>query len=176
MKRNIIIGIVVLALGFIGYFFFAPRKSPGRKDEFTNGDLSIKVAYSQPSKRGRLIFGEAKDGALQPYGKYWRVGANEATQITFSRDVDFSGKAVKAGSYHLYAVPGATTWIVALSGDTSYWGAQEPDYSKDVVRVEVPAGTNSTPVEKFLISFSASGPVTYMDLAWDTALIRIEIK
>ena len=43
----------------------------------------VKVLYSRPLKKGRAIFGE-----LVPFGKEWRLGANEATTITFYNAVD----------------------------------------------------------------------------------------
>ena len=60
----------------------------------------IEITYGQPSKRGRVIFGE-----LVPYGEIWRAGANEATEITFKKDMSFAGKQVKAGTYALFTIP-----------------------------------------------------------------------
>jgi hypothetical protein len=47
--------------------------------------IKLKVSYSSPSKKGRLIFGREQDNALLPYGKVWRTGANEATLIELAR-------------------------------------------------------------------------------------------
>ncbi|MEJ0056894.1 MAG: DUF2911 domain-containing protein [Bacteroidota bacterium] len=56
------------------------KKSPIKTETYSDQGLDIKVVYCQPYKKGRVIFGEERDGALQPYGKYWRLGANAATQ------------------------------------------------------------------------------------------------
>ena len=40
--------------------------------------LVARVIFSRPQKNGRAIFGE-----LLEYGKVWRLGANEATEIEF---------------------------------------------------------------------------------------------
>jgi hypothetical protein len=61
----------------------------------------VRVTYSRPLKNGREVFGK-----LVPYGKVWRTGANEATEIKFYQDVEFGGKKVKAGSYSLFTIPG----------------------------------------------------------------------
>src|SRR3989337_699038 len=45
-------------------------------------DNYIKITYSQPQKKNREIFGN-----LVPYGKIWRTGANEATEITTTQDI-----------------------------------------------------------------------------------------
>ena len=60
----------------------------------------IKVLYGRPKKNGREIFGN-----VIPYGKIWRVGANEATEVIFYNDVVFGETEVKAGTYVLYAIP-----------------------------------------------------------------------
>src|SRR6476620_3840718 len=44
--------------------------------------LLARVIYGRPQKNGRVIFGE-----LVEYGKIWRLGANEATEIEFYKDV-----------------------------------------------------------------------------------------
>src|SRR5690606_27642090 len=69
------------------------RKSPPMREvqELASGG-TVTIEYSQPSVRGRKIF-----GGLVPYGKLWRTGANEATVIEFSRNVKINGKPVEAG-------------------------------------------------------------------------------
>src|SRR6266496_6809815 len=141
MKKKIFIGLGVLVLAFVLFLVYTAMfpKSPTTSAEFSDRGLDIKVSYSQPSKRGRLIFGEAKDKALQPYGKYWRLGANAATEITFSKNINFAGKPVNAGSYRMYAVPGASSFQVFLNSETGiYFGVNEPDYTKDILKVDVP--------------------------------------
>ena len=83
MKKKILIGagIFILILIF-GYFYLDYRNnalSPHGNVKYDKNNLTIEIPYSRPSKRGRLIFGPEKDGALQPYGVYWRLGANNAT-------------------------------------------------------------------------------------------------
>ena len=116
MKKKIYVGLAVLGVLLVGFFLYASlvvaKRSPIKTATYNDKGLDIKVVYCQPYKKGRLIFGEEKDGALQPYGKYWRLGANAATEITFSKNVNFAGKPVNAGSYRMYAVPGASSFQV----------------------------------------------------------------
>src|SRR5438105_3715213 len=68
-----------------------------------------RVIYGRPQKSGRPIFGN-----LVEYGQVWRLGANEATEIEFYRDVMISNKKIKKGRYTLYAIPETNAWTVII--------------------------------------------------------------
>jgi len=88
----------------------APSPTQTVKQDFA---LSyVEVNYSRPAMKGRTIMGD-----LVPYGKVWRTGANSATTITFGDDVNFGGKAVKAGKYGLLTIPGQSEWTIILTKD-----------------------------------------------------------
>ena len=178
MIKKILIGLGIILIaffGFVAYNMLFP-KSPKASASINDGDLSISVTYCQPSKRGRLIFGEENDGALQPYGKYWRLGANAPTEITFNKDVNFAGQPVIAGTYRMYAVPDAESFQISLnSGIGAMSGAPEPDYSLDVLKVDIPVV--STPeTEKFVINFIKEAQGINMDFVWDQILVRVPIQ
>jgi hypothetical protein len=177
MKRKIIFGIVAALVLVVAYFFLRPPKSPAKTSSFSDRGLDIKVNYSQPYKKGRLIFGEEKDGALQPYGKYWRLGANAATEITFSKNITFAGQPVNAGSYRMYAVPGPTSFQISLNSElgVNFTAANEPDYTKDVLKVDLPVETVDE-TEQFVINFSADSVGVNMDFVWDKTRVRVPIK
>jgi hypothetical protein len=178
MLKKILLGVGVILLGIVGYIGYGILfpKSPNKTSTFSENGLEIKVTYSQPYKKGRLIFGEAKDGALQPYGKYWRLGANAATEITFNKDINFAGKPVKAGSYRMYAVPGANSFQLSLNSELGvFLGAGEPDYSKDVLKVDVPVTPSSTETEQFIVNFASDPAGVNMDFVWDKIIVRVPI-
>lgn len=178
MKKKIYYGLglmVIVVIGYVGYMAMVSRSlSPSKTTTFNHGGLDVTVTYCRPSKRGRLIFGEAT-GALVQYGKYWRLGANDATEITFSKNINFAGKPVDAGTYRMYAIPGANSWQVVLNSQLEQSGATEPDYTLDVVRVEVSAGTAQSETEVFTIDFASDGPTTNMTFVWDKTLITVPI-
>ena len=185
MLKKILIGIGIVLLGVVGYGIYLSQTtknlSPADVAQYDGSDLAITVNYSQPSKRGRLIFGEEKDGALQPYGKKWRVGANEATEIVFSSDVMISGNTLNKGRYSLYAIPGKDRWIISFNSNVGYWGAgifSDPfDESKDVLRVEVPVMNTMNATEQFKISFDEiMNNNVMMVLKWDQTQINIPIS
>jgi hypothetical protein len=178
MIKKIFIGLGVLLLAFVlfvAYGIMFPT-SPLKTTEFSDGGLDIKVTYSQPYKKGRLIFGEEKDGALQPYGKYWRLGANAATEITFSKNITIAGQPLNAGTYRMYAVPGATTFQIGLNSELgTFLAVREPDYSLDVLKVDVPVQTAPTETEQFTINFASDSTGIKMDFLWDKVLVSVPI-
>jgi Protein of unknown function (DUF2911) len=178
MKKIILIGVVVLVVLAVGGFFYLRYEnslSPQETTTFSSQGLNLKVVYCRPSKRGRLIFGEEKDGALQPFGKYWRLGANAATELTFDKNIVFAGKPVNAGTYRMYAVPGATAFQISLNSELGKGGASEPNYSLDVVKVDVPVKEPSDVTEKFLITFDNDSSVVNMNLIWDKTWVKVPI-
>lgn len=179
MLKKIGIGIGVLFLAVVAFFVYGMLfpASPPTSTSFSAQGLDITVNYSQPSKKGRVIFGDEDSGALQPYGKYWRLGANAATEITFSQDVSFAGESVSAGTYRMYAVPGPNSFEISLNSELDvFLGVVEPDYSMDVVKVDVPTSTPPSEVETFTISFEESGTDILMNIAWDQTLVAVPIQ
>lgn len=179
MLKKILIGVGSVLLVTVGYFTYLNMfpKSPPTMAETSDRGLDIKVTYGQPSKRGRVIFGEEATGALQPYGKYWRFGANAATEITFSKNINFAGQSVNAGSYRMYTVPGEQSFKVVLNSELGVrlmarWDA---NHELDVASVDVPVQMAPSEVEKFTISFRSDSVGTIMDCAWDRTLISIPI-
>src|SRR5688572_22045868 len=125
MKKKIIIGalvlVVLLAIAFVYLNHRNRTLSPAGKTELAVNGLTVSIPYSRPSVRGRLIFGTEQQKALQPYGKYWRLGANESTEITVNKDMLFNGQPVKAGTYRMYAVPGPDSFDIALNSGLGTW-------------------------------------------------------
>jgi len=180
MKKKIFIGIGVAFLLFVIWsvygLFFATPLSPPATAAYNEGGLEITITYSQPSKKGRLIFGEEKDNALQPYGKYWRLGANAATEITFNKDVTFGGEPIKAGTYRMYAVPGANAFKVILNSETGvFFGAVEPDHELDVVTIDAPVQKPATEVETFTIGYSTTDTGVTINFTWVQTLFTVPV-
>lgn len=129
-----------------------------------------RVIYSRPQKDNRVIFGQ-----LVEYGKVWRLGANEATEIEFFRDVTIGGKKVLKGRYTMYAIPTETKWTIILNKDMDTWGAFVYDEKKDVLRTDVPVQTLSTPVDAFSMNFNKSDKGMDLFIAWDNASVTLPI-
>jgi len=107
-----------------------------------------RVIYSRPQKNNRTVFGE-----LIEYNTVWRMGANEATEIEFYRDVKIGGKKIFKGKYTMYALVNPTEWTLILNKETDTWGAFKYDQKKDVTRVKVPVQQSLVPADVFTIFF-----------------------
>jgi hypothetical protein len=131
-----------------------------------------RVIYGRPQKNARSIFGD-----LVPYDMVWRVGANEATEIEFYRDVKIDGKKVSKGRYTLYAIPSPEKWTLVLNKETDTWGAFGYDEKKDLLRVDVKVINLADPVEIFTICFQGSEKnKTSLLIAWDNQQVQLPIS
>ena len=124
--------------------------------------LVARVVYSRPQKNGRVVFGE-----LVEYGKVWRLGANEATEIEFFRDVKIGNNKLKKGRYTLYAIPATDKWTLIFSKDTDTWGAFKYDAKKDVLRFDIKAEKLTDDVEAFTMYFEKAAIGANLVMAWD---------
>ncbi|HMC01926.1 MAG TPA: DUF2911 domain-containing protein [Flavobacteriaceae bacterium] len=130
-------------------------------------EKTVKVIYSRPQLRGRTV------ESLTPYGKVWRTGANEATEITFYKDVTFGSTPVKAGTYSLFTIPGEKEWTFIISSDVDVWGAYSYDKANDVARATGTVTEGKKIIEPFSIAFDDEGS---MHFGWGTVRVSVPIK
>lgn len=164
------------------------RPSPMGMARITLGDAYVRVVYSRPYKRGRdNIFGSEESGALVPFGKLWRTGANEATEITVTKDVLVGDKRLPAGTYSLFTTPGAEAWTIhfnsalGLSGTGRFnpeTGQFEDLYdpANNVVEVTATPAKLDEEVDQFTISFEPTEGGADMVLRWITTGVRVPIR
>ena len=134
--------------------------------------LVARVIYGRPQKNDRSIFGD-----LVPYDMIWRVGANEATEIEFFRDVKIDGKKVVKGRYTLYAIPSADKWTLVLNKETDTWGAFGYDQKKDVIRTDVKVDTRPDIIDVFTICFEGKEKnKTSLMIGWDNKEVHMPIS
>ncbi|MEX0638849.1 MAG: DUF2911 domain-containing protein [Balneolaceae bacterium] len=148
------------------------RRSPIVISALNHDDTYIKVVYGQPYKRGREIF-----GGLEPFGEVWRTGANEATEITLTDDIQMAGYTVEEGTYSLFTIPETEEWTVILNTQLGQWGAfsYNPDY--DYLRFQIPAEETEEIVEALTITLEeVTGQSSSMSIAWDDTHINIPIE
>jgi hypothetical protein len=188
MKKSLLLGLLLLSLGAVrAQNFWGLDKSPMDiayyPDDFAHdrkfapqkvGDRAfVRVIYSRPSKKEREVFGK-----MIPYGKVWRLGANEATEIKFYQDVLIQGKTVKAGTYALFAIPNDTEWTIILNSELDHWGAYSYKETNDVLRVNVAVKPLAEALESFSIQFSkgATDKEALLRMGWDKTAVELPIS
>ena len=138
----------------------------------SDAPVVARVIYGRPQKNDRSIFGD-----LVPYDLVWRIGANEATEIEFYRDVKIDGKKLPKGRYTLYAIPSTEKWTLVLNKETDTWGAFGYDSKKDVLRTDVKVITRPDIIEVFTICFEGTDKTkTSLMVAWDNKEVHMPIK
>jgi hypothetical protein len=152
-----------------------PIPSPNATVSQTIGVTKVEVVYSRPHVKGasrkedRVIW-----GALVPYDKVWRTGANSVTKITFDGDVTVEGQKLAAGAYGLFTIPGQTEWTVIFNKQAT---GSPADYKaeNDVLRVK--ANTQAIPMrELFTIGFpQVTTNSAEMVLVWEKLAVVVNI-
>lgn len=151
-----------------------PKASPFAKIEQEVGLSKITIEYSRPAVRGRQIF-----GSLVPYGRIWRVGANESTKITFDSAVEVMGQSIPKGTYALYAFPEEGEWQLVFHTNTGHWGDGRDNYNpdEDWLRVAVKPEKNEIHQENFMIAFdSITHNAAHLKLLWANTKMTIPLR
>lgn len=169
--RSILSVILLLTLvGAVAAQPAHPRKSPVSIAAAAANGGYIKVVYGSPYVNDREIF-----GALVPFGQVWRTGANEATEITFTKDVSFGGTSVPAGTYSLFSIPGPTEWTLILNKDLGMCGGYTYKEANDLARVKVPISTLAVIQDPFRITLKTEESTVTMTLAWASTAVALPI-
>jgi DUF2911 family protein len=166
-----------LLLSTVSFGQKKPQASPRDSVSGTVAGAKIKIWYGSPAVKGRTIGKE-----IAPYGKVWRLGANEATTFTTSKDIKVEGKALKAGTYTLYATPNESEWKFMfnsqlMDGTRPIWGIKmdgstTDDPSKDVLVVTVKPMKAKEAHERMKFELDKKGFV----LLWGDIAVPVMIK
>lgn len=126
-------------------------------------DPQIKVLYCRPNMKERVVF-----GGLVPYGKLWRLGANEATEVTFMQPVEIGGKSVNAGTYTMNATIHPDHWMIHISSELGVAGTANLDPDKIVASAMAKVKNQASAREAFTIGFKkVNSDKVYMVFDWE---------
>jgi hypothetical protein len=169
--------ILVVLLAFTAQNLFAQKftkldTSPMDLASYKKkGETLVKVYYSRPQKNDREVFGK-----LIKYGKVWRLGANENTEIIFATDVKINGLTVKAGTYSMFAIPNENEWTIVINSEVNKWGHFFYSDKNDVVRINTPVEEPKENVEAFSMSFDKTKDGAILYMAWDNVQVALPIE
>lgn len=115
----------------------------------------VTITYGRPySKKPGTSEPRKIWGGLVPWGKAWRMGADEATLLITQQPLVIGGATVPAGAYTLYMVPqenGASK--LAISKRIGQWGVPV-DESQDLARVDLTKSSLDKPVDQFTMAIA----------------------
>ena len=159
------------------------RPSPVGLSRISMGDTYVFVVYGQPYKRGRNnIFGTKESGALVPFGERWRTGANEASEITFTKPVEIAGKPLAAGTYSLFTTPRADSWSIHFNSRLGLDGTGmlvDGKFSEvnldptDVLTVTAKPTAVKQEVDQFTIAFERTAAGADLVIRWILTEVRV---
>lgn len=164
MKKLLLLAVAAITFGGA----IAQERKRASPHETVSNEV-VSVTYGRPYKKGRVIFGQ-----LEKFGTVWRVGADEATEITFKKDGSFGGQPVKAGTYTLFAIINEKEWEIILNTELKQWGAYgyEKIKDKNVLSSKVPTQKTASVVEQLTITAEADGLI----ISWDDTMVKIPYK
>lgn len=174
MIKTISLAFMAIALGFNtqAQTVKVPAPSPLQtlKQNFALSEITLE--YSRPGAKGRVVFGD-----VVPFGKVWRTGANGSTKITFGEDVKVEGKAVKAGTYALYSIPGKDSFTFMLYKDLKL-GGDVSNYTSEneLIRFTVKSGKLTEKVETFTMNISdITASSSNIELTWENTRVCFNV-
>jgi hypothetical protein len=138
------------------------------------GPAKITVDYYAPSMHGRKVM-----GGLVPYGQVWCTGANVATAVTTSADLQLGdathGLRLPKGSYSIWTIPGDKEWTLIVNKETGQFHLNY-NASRDFGRMKMNVTSLDSPVETFRIDLRPEqGNKGILALVWEKTEASVPI-
>lgn len=174
MRKSRLLLLLIICLTSISNAFAQdpelPAPSPLSTVSQKVGLATVKITYSRPSVKGRIVFGN-----LVPFNEVWRTGANQCTQIEFDRDILINNEKVAAGKYALFTIPTEGDWTIILNKDAEQWGSYGYKKEDDVLRFMVKQ-KKSVYNESLIFSFTnVTMQSAKIEMAWENTGISFDI-
>jgi hypothetical protein len=140
-----------------------PLKPLNQRDSVISkiNDVDIRIDYSRPLRRGRVIFGE-----VVPWNRVWRTGANEPTKITINKSIYFDGKELPPGEYSIFTLPTREGWTLIINKETNMWGTDH-NPANDFLRVPMQAAVLDQPVDLMTIEITPTPDGGVLNVLWE---------
>jgi hypothetical protein len=145
------------------------RVSPHETVSATIGDNKVSITYGRPYSKNpkgdniRKIW-----GSLVPYGKAWRLGADEATTLELTKGIKIGDASIPAGKYTLYLIPEENGGKLAFSKTVGRWGVPVNE-KDDLVRVDVKREPLSPTLGQLAIAIEKGDNGGEFSIKWEDA-------
>lgn len=142
--------------------------SPNKHVMAMVGDTDIRIEYSAPSVRGRIIY-----GGLLAYGEVWQSGAHNATWIETNKDIILNENLLKAGKYGFFTIPNKDKWTIIFNKNWNQHGKDEYNESEDVLRFDVTPIISEEITEQLIYQVEKiNDQKGLISLSWEKVLIK----
>lgn len=173
MKNSIVV-ILLLTISLVqAQNFRGLDKSPMDKATFPAShrisDKIVSITYSRPQLKGRIF----KD--IVPFGKIWRTGANEATEIRVFKPIEIGGVEIPEGTYAIFTIFESEKMTFVINKAKNLWGAYAYNKEKDLLRFEVSTTAVEDNLEAFSMVFSG-GDAPKLHLGWEYTRAAVPFK
>ena len=138
--------------------------------QVTINNTTLKIVYSRPKVRGRIIF-----GSVVPWDRFWRTGANAATRLEIDHAIVFGNKKLPAGSYSVWTIPSQKGWTMIFNSRANIWGT-EYDPAFDVLHVPMLSKPINDTIELFTIEIKPNGEGGVINLMWEKMMASLEFR
>ncbi|WP_340200690.1 DUF2911 domain-containing protein [Ascidiimonas sp. W6] len=170
MKVYLLLLLTLSTVGLAAQTEF-PSLSPKGRIEQKVGVTTISIVYERPIARGRAIFGE-----LVPLGKLWRTGAGNGTKIKFDDAVVLDDIVIPAGQYSLFTIPDKQEWMIILNSDSTIYGLEGYDKTKDVIRFKTKVKMTDSYYESFTVDIDLIEANAKLNISWENTRVSFKIR
>jgi hypothetical protein len=162
--------LLVIAFASCSHLAMAQFTSPPAKTSVTIAGKVISIDYCAPQMHNRKIF-----GGLEPYGKVWRAGANEATAFHTAADLQIKNLAVPKGNYTIYVWLDQKQWQLIINKQSGQWGL-DYDQARDLGRVPMDMSKPPAPIDVYKMTLSGAGANSgKLQLEWENTIASVPI-
>jgi len=162
--------LLSLVLASSAHLAFAQFVSPEAKTSVTIAGKQISIVYHAPQMHNRKIF-----GGLEPYGKVWRAGADEATALHTDADLQIKSLTVPKGNYTIYVWLDQKQWQLIINKQTGQWGL-EYHKEQDLGRVPMDMSKPPAPIDVYKMTLSSAGGNNgKLQLEWENTIASVPI-
>jgi len=146
------------------------RSQRGTVTQSVHG-TEISITYYRPVLRGRTPFPD-----IVSWGRTWTPGADSATRLETSGDIDIEGSTLPAGKYSIWVIPAERNpWTVIFNRTHSAFHLNY-DASQDALRVHA-RPTTGTAMETLGFYFPVvDGDSAVLDLHWGTTVLPLRLR
>ncbi|WP_034256423.1 DUF2911 domain-containing protein [Adhaeribacter aquaticus] len=135
------------------------------------GKVNLVINYHSPAVRKRIIW-----NGLVAFGQVWVTGAHSATTLETNGTLKIGGKAIPAGKYALFTIPGEKEWVVILNKNWEQHLADEYAQKDDIIRVTVkPQKTDKLQERLRYVVKSTGANKGTLEIQWEKLRIPVPI-